>query len=313
MRRYRTMAAKYLKSLTREELKDFINSFDVVLSDCDGVLWEEKDAIPGSPETVKELKALGKRFFYITNNNSKTRSEFVEKCRHLNYDATLDEVVCTSFLAAMYLKEKGFDKKVYLIGNDGIAKELEAVGIEHIGNGPDVIEGEILDEILKFHPDPDVGAVVVGLDKHFSYLKIMKAMTYLGDPNVQFVGTNCDIHIPSPNCNRYPGSGCFIKSIEIASKRKAVMLGKPERYISEYIINKYNLLPSRTLMIGDNCNTDILLGKRCGFTTLLVLSGVTTKADVENFKSSPSEDDANVIPDFYTEQLSDVAQLLSAP
>lgn len=53
------------------------------------MLWKETEVIPGSPETVNKFKELGKKFFYITNNNTKTRSEFVEKCKGLKYDATL--------------------------------------------------------------------------------------------------------------------------------------------------------------------------------------------------------------------------------
>ena len=106
------MATKrYILSLSSAEFKNFIDSIDVVLSDCDGVLWKETQVIKNSPETVNKFKELGKKFFYITNSNTKTRSEFVDKCKNLKYDATIDEIVCSSFLAAMYLKEKRFNKK----------------------------------------------------------------------------------------------------------------------------------------------------------------------------------------------------------
>ena len=100
------MAARHITSLSKEEFKNFIESIDVILSDCDGVLWRETEVIQNSPETVNKFKQLGKKFFYITNNNTKTRSEFVEKCDRLKYNATMEEIVCTSFLAAVYLKQK---------------------------------------------------------------------------------------------------------------------------------------------------------------------------------------------------------------
>lgn len=53
------------------------------------MLWRETEVIKSSPETVKKLKELDKKFFYITNNNTKTRAEFLKKCNDLNYDATL--------------------------------------------------------------------------------------------------------------------------------------------------------------------------------------------------------------------------------
>ena len=67
------------------------------------------------------------------------------------------------------------------------------------------MEGDELSTLVNFKPDPDVGAVVVGLDKHFSYPKLVKAATYLNNPDVLFIGANPDVERPSPNNNRFPG------------------------------------------------------------------------------------------------------------
>ncbi|XP_033216023.1 glycerol-3-phosphate phosphatase-like [Belonocnema kinseyi] len=305
------MAAKRLKALTKGQLKTFFESFDVVLSDCDGVLWRETKVIEGSPKAVSKLKEKGKRFFYVTNNNGKTRTDFVTKCNSLNYEATLDEVVCTSFLGAMYLKEKGFNKKVYIVGNTGMAKELDAVGIKHCGSGPDPLTGDALEVVTKFTPDPEVGAVLVGFDEYFSYSKLVQAATYLKNPDVQFLGMNPDILRPSVNENVFPGTGCFVLIVEAATGRKATMLGKPEAYMSDYLIKTFNLDPKRTLMIGDNCTTDILLGKRCGLQTLLVLSGVTNQEKLNEIFLPDAEKKGLIVPDYYTETLSDLYELLS--
>ena len=189
---------------------------------------------------------------------------------------------------------------------------MEAEGIKHFGVGPDVTEGDEVEMIENFKPDPEVGAVIVGFDKHFSFPKLVKAATYLQDPNVHFIGTNCDVERPSPNTNKFPGTGCFIKIIEMASNRSAVMLGKPESFLSEYIIKKYGLNPQRTLMIGDNCNTDILLGKRCGFKTLLVLTGITTQNDVDAMSASTTSSKDLIIPDYYANELGDVLKMIAS-
>ncbi|XP_078052353.1 glycerol-3-phosphate phosphatase [Augochlora pura] len=306
------MTTKKITSLSKEEFKNFIESIDVILSDCDGVLWTETEVIEGSPETVNKFKQLGKKFFYITNNNTKTRPEFVEKCKNLKYEAEVEEIVCTSFLAAVYLKEKKFDKKVYVVGSVGITKELEAEGIKHCDIGADIMNGDEVEAIINFKPDPDIGAVVVGFDKHFSYPKLMKAATYLQDPNIHFIGTNRDTERPSPNSNKFPGTGCFIKIIESATNRNAVMLGKPEPFLIEYIVKKYNLNPERTLMIGDNRDTDILFGKRCGFKTLLVLSGITTQNDVDAMNATSTNPKDLIVPDLYADQLSDILKMMDS-
>lgn len=81
---YRSTVTK-LSKLTKEEVRQFINSFDTVLTDCDGVLWLENNIIDKSPEVIHRLRELGKKVFYITNNSTKLRDEFVQKCKKLNY------------------------------------------------------------------------------------------------------------------------------------------------------------------------------------------------------------------------------------
>lgn len=89
----------------------------------------------GVPETVKKLKDSGKRFMYVTNSPLHTRKELSNALQAMGYDANPEEVVCTSHLVATYLKSINFNKKVYLIGCNGIGQELDAVGIPHIGIG----------------------------------------------------------------------------------------------------------------------------------------------------------------------------------
>lgn len=75
--------------------------------------------IQNSENVMNTFRKLGKRVFYVTNNSSKTRAEFLEKCKELNFNATEEEILCTSYLAAQYLKNLSFDKKVYVIGKSG--------------------------------------------------------------------------------------------------------------------------------------------------------------------------------------------------
>lgn len=75
--------------------------------------------IPNSENVMNTFRKLGKRVFFVTNNSQRTRAEFVEKCKDLNFDATEEEFLCTSYLAANYLKSLSFDKKVYVIGKAG--------------------------------------------------------------------------------------------------------------------------------------------------------------------------------------------------
>lgn len=101
-----------------------------------------------------------------------------------------------------------------------------------------------------------------------------------------------------------------MRCIETCAERKAVIMGKPECYIADVLIKRFNVNPDRTLMIGDRYNTDILLGTRCGFKTLLVLTGVTTLQDVNRWKQSECSEEKDFIPDYYIDSISDLLPYL---
>lgn len=102
----------------------------------------------------------------------------------------------------------------------------------------------------EFTTDPEIGAVIVGFDEHFSYTKMLKAASYLNNPNCIFIGTNTDERFPMKG-GILPGTGSLVRAIETCAERKAIIMGKPEKYVSDYIVANFRVDPKRTLMIGD--------------------------------------------------------------
>ncbi|XP_014483355.1 PREDICTED: phosphoglycolate phosphatase-like [Dinoponera quadriceps] len=302
------MSAINIKSLIRQDVLKFLNSFDTILTDCDGVLWLHTTPLPNASDVLNLFRKLGKRIFYVTNNSTKTRDELIEKCRNLQFEAYRDDIMCTANLSASYLQNKAFTKKVYVIGSQAIAKELELAGISYCGIGPDVIHENKPYHI--FEKDPDISAVIVGFDEHFSYPKMVKAATYLNDPNVYFIGTNTDERFPIDDDVVIPGTGSLVRCVEICAERKAVIMGKPEEYMAKVLMERYKIEPRRTLMIGDRCNTDILFGTRYGFTTLLVLTGVSSLSDIEKWKQSEQQEERDFVPNYYIDALGDLLSYL---
>lgn len=191
-----------------------------------------------------------------------------------------------------------------------IGIELDAVGIRHTGIGPDTLDtslGELVNE--HFQPHPDIGAVIVGFDEHFSFPKMFKAATYLDQPGCLFVGTNRDERVRMANGRTRPESGPMIRSVEVTAGRSCALAGKPEPFVCETLLveNGGTVRPERTLMVGDRCDTDVELGVNCGFRTLLVGTGVHSLEDVERFRA---KDGGRLVPDFYADSLGSVAKLL---
>lgn len=303
------MADKACRLLEGKEASDFIASMDTFIFDCDGVLWNEAGPLEGAVEVLEELRKLNKRIFFVTNNSSKSRAAYLKKFEKFGIEACKEEIYCTSYAVAYYLREIiKFDKKVFTIGTTGMVEELDALNIPHTGSGPDHSSGGYnMQEWTSFTLDPEVGAVVCGFDEHFSYHKLIRAASYLAKESCLFIATNCDDRFPFSNGDVVvPGTGCFVISVETAARRKALVLGKPESVMFECMTSRHAIDTKKTCMIGDRLNTDILFGNNCGLKTILVLTGISSLADVNSIKISNSPDHKSCIPDFYMPGIEDL-------
>jgi phosphoglycolate phosphatase len=295
-------------------VEKIFSSIDTILCDCDGVLYHLNTPIPGVVPVVEKLKQMDKKFFYITNNSTKSREDFVQKCNAMGYPAVEHDIVGSAFVTAQYLKSQyKYSGKAYVVGHQGLAMELEAAGIKSIGVGPDVLnEASFSKDLEQFKPDPDVRCVVVGIDLNFSYVKASKAVMYLRDKDCLFVATNPDPSIPAGNGILLPGAGSVIAMIQTASGRHPdVICGKPNKPMFDVIMEKYKIDPARTIMIGDRLDTDILFAGRCKLQSLLVLTGSSNMDEVKKLQqASSSTDDKLMIPNYYLDSLADLGPLL---
>lgn len=276
------------------------------------MLWAGDEILNKSNLVINKLKAIGKKVFFVTNNSTKSREQYVEKCSKLGFNVTKDEIVGSSFVLASYLQQRGFQKKVYIVGSEGVGKELDHVGIKHIGIGPDPMVGSPMDLVQSVQLDPEVGAVVVGFDGHISLPKILKAASYINSvPDCLFLATNTDECLPVIGTSlTYPGTGCMVQAVETVVGRQAEVMGKPQPRMFEVIRAQHDLQPERTVMVGDRCNTDILLGANCGLQTMMVLTGVHKLEDVQQWADSKDPDLLRQIANYYLPSLGDLLELM---
>uniref|UniRef100_UPI0037E75E2B glycerol-3-phosphate phosphatase n=1 Tax=Semicossyphus pulcher TaxID=241346 RepID=UPI0037E75E2B len=304
------MSGSKCTRLSGSLVKQLLDSVDSVLFDCDGVIWRGDQAIAGAPQVINLLKENGKKVFFVTNNSTKTRKMYADKMTTLGFDVREEEVFGTAYCSAMYLKTVcKLEGKVYLVGSNAMRQELEAVGIQQTGVGPDAIFGKQLDW-ANVPLDAEVKAVLVGFDEHFSYMKLNRALQYLSQPGCLFVGTNRDTRLPLEAGKAVPGTGCLLKAVETAAQREAQTVGKPNNFMFDCVASQFAVDPNRCLMVGDRLDTDIMLGTNCGLKTLLTLTGVNTVADAEANQKSGCTLKQSMVPDYYVESIADLLPAL---
>lgn len=293
---------------------EFMDSFDTIVTDCDGVLYINNDSIDGVPRALNTLRRYGKKVIFATNNSTKNRVECMQKLRKLGYEANVNEVFPTSYASALYLKQKNFRRSVYVLGSQGISDELNAVGIKNFGVGPDSTPDDWAPGMARFKVDSSVGAVVVGFDNQVSFKKLAKACSYVKRPDCLFIASNADEAFPSPSPEIFvPGPGLYVSAIKTATGRDPIVLGKPGKYFFDIIRSQHPAIdPARTIMIGDRLTTDMPFGHNNGMMTLFVQSGIGTKEEMLEYGRSNDYEDQQCAPHWYLPSLASLNKYLGA-
>jgi len=256
---------------------NILERYDNFLFDCDGVLWRGGELIQGTLELIQNLRSLGKKILFITNNSSKSRAKYQQKFAKYGIDVHIEEIISSSFAAAEYLSSEFPQvRKAYVVGQSGIVEELALKGVESSGASEDSQQNVTSeDDCIRIELDPEVGAVICGWDIAFNYYKLCKACFYLKNENCHFIATNLDAydHVAGRNI---PGGGCMVASIQTGSRRTPILVGKPCNWLINRVMLTHDLNRERTVMIGDRLDTDIQFGINGNISTILVLTGTTT-------------------------------------
>ena len=243
-----------------------VKSLRVFFFDVDGVLWvgKENPRYVGGKEIVEKLKHSGKKTFVLTNDSTHVREEIHQNLTKLGFGFAVEEILTSSYLTARYLTESFGKASFYLIGEDGIKRELEAAG-HYVSTEPE--------------------AVVVGLDRQLTYEKLDNALKLLRS-GARLVGSYGGAVYMG---DRGPAlsAGPIIKALEFASGRRAVMIGKPSPRMFTLALQLANEKAGKALMVGDQIETDVVGARKTGVHTILVLTGVETRESVNRSKIKP--------------------------
>lgn len=225
--------------------------------DLDGVLYLGETSVPGADETLAELAVGGAQLLFATNNSYRTRDDVVAKIRRrTGYRVTAGQVFTSAMSAAAVARSLEV-RRPLVLGGPGIHEAVTD------GGGAVVV-------------DPDVAdGVIVGLDYGFTYETLEMAMTVArsGRP---FIATNRDSSFPVDGHLR-PGAGSVVAAVAEASGVAPINAGKPERPMIELLLGA--ITSDLVVMVGDRPETDLAMGKRAGWATVGVSTGVVARRD----------------------------------
>jgi HAD superfamily hydrolase (TIGR01457 family) len=244
-----------------------VDAYDTVLFDLDGVLYRGPETIPGAPGAVEEVRRRGVRVAFVTNNSSRTPEQVAGKLAGHGVEARVEEVI-TSAMATAELLGPADGRTAFVVGEDGIREALRDAGFA------------LVDE------DADRADIVcVGVDTHVTYARLRTA-ALLVERGARLIATNADASFPAPD-GLWPGAGAVLAAITTTiGHGPEAIAGKPHPPLLRTALDRIG--GRHPLVVGDRLDTDIDGAAAVGWDSLMVLTGVSTEADLLGAPNLPS-------------------------
>jgi len=243
-----------------------------VLTDMDGVLVLGRTIIPGAEEFIARLIAEERPFLVMTNNSMYPPAILAHRLNRIGLDIPAERIHTSALATAQFLQSQRPNGSAYVIGEEGLYEALEDIGYTFDDRAPDY--------------------VVLGETQDYSFERITRAIRLI-QAGARFIATNPDVSGPSEE-GIVPATGAIAALIESAIGAAPYYIGKPNPLMIRTALRRLGEHSENTIMIGDRMDTDILIGIESGLETVLVLTGLTTRAMVERFPYQPTRIVASV-------------------
>lgn len=257
-----------------------LKSKRLFLLDMDGTLYLDNDLFDGTIEFLEQIKKIGGRYIFLTNNSSKSVDKYIEKLASLGIASTAEDFLTSTNCTIDYLNTKDY-KNIYAFGTESFCEQLRDAGFN-----------------ITTRLEDDIDCLCRGFDTELSFQKLEDACILLGR-GVPYIATNPDWVCPTwygfvPDC------GSVAQMLYNATKRRPKFIGKPEPDMALSAIKMTGFKPEEAVLIGDRLYTDIACGVNAGISTIFVLSGEGTMEDLEESDVKP-EFVRNNIKEIYEE------------
>ncbi len=243
------------------------NSKKGFICDMDGVIYHGNIILPGVERFVEWLQSENKEYLFLTNNSGFTPRELHQKLARMGLDVPEEHFYTSALATAAFLREQAPGCSVYAIGEAGLLNALYDAGITMNDVNPDY--------------------VVVGEGKSYSLDTLTRA-TNLVMNGARLIGANSDVSGPIES-GIAPACRALVAPIEMATGKQAYFCGKPNPLMMRTGLRLLGCHSNEAVMVGDRMDTDVISGLESGMSTVLVLSGVTTREDLRTYAYRPSE------------------------
>ena len=237
------------------------------LTDMDGVLVHESRAIPGAAELIQHWRDTETPYLVLTNNSIFTARDLSARLSASGIDVPEERIWTSALATAAFLKQQKPGGTAFVIGEAGILTAMHDAGYVMTETAPDF--------------------VVVGETRNYSFEAITKAIRLI-NAGARFISTNPDATGPSAE-GPLPATGAINALISTATGKQPYIVGKPNPMMFRSALNKIGAHSHNTGMIGDRMDTDIVAGIEAGLHTVLVLTGIADRAEIERFPFRPDE------------------------
>jgi NagD protein len=245
--------------VTRREIKAW-------LMDMDGVLVREEEVIPGADELLARLQERSIPFLVLTNNSIYTRRDLAARLRTSGLDVPEESIWTSALATADFLQDQRPGGTAFVVGEAGLTTALHQVGYTMTEREPDY--------------------VVLGETRTYSFERITRAIRLI-EAGARFIATNPDATGPSQD-GPLPATGSVAALISRATGLDPYFVGKPNPLMIRSALNALDAHSESTVMIGDRMDTDIVAGLEAGLETILVLTGISSGADIERHPYRPA-------------------------
>lgn len=235
------------------------------ICDMDGVIYHGNRLLPGVKEFVTWLYEQDKRFLFLTNSSERSPRELQQKLGRMGLEVGEEHFYTSALATAKFVASQSPGCTAYVIGAPGLVNALYDVGI-------------MMNDV-----DPDY--VIAGETTNYNYETILKAVSFV-QKGARLIATNSDLTGPSET-GIIPACRALVSPIELATGKAAYYVGKPNPLMMRTGLRMLGVHSHEAAMIGDRMDTDIVAGMESGLDTVLVLSGCTTREEIENYAYRP--------------------------